>query len=375
VLNDLGGHYAGRNQYDESLKWFKAALQIQREVRNPVYEAAALSNIGTIYLWQGSYDEAQTYLQQAAAIRERMNLPGDAADTLHSLAEISVKTGAYETAQGQYLKALDLWRKVGNRRGEAIELYNLGDVFEYEARYGAAVDSKDHALKIFKEIGDKSAWLPKVLASYGSALSQIGQGAEAQKVLGDALPLARDLKNDELIARILNNQGDAFYYQGDVASARRQYEQAAAIAARAKLPPMSLIAKVNLAKVSVLDGHAPLQTVALEALGSDAERLGLKFESVYCKLLAGASERLAKRDAAARERLDSVLAEADRLGARALLAQAHDQLSLLYASEGNQAESRRHSESARQLLDAIRRDAREGVLQRPDFKAILQHPN
>ena len=304
-----------------------------------------------------------------------MNLPGDAADTLHSLAEISVKTGAYETAQGQYLKALDLWRKVGNRRAEAIELYNLGDVFEYEARYGAAVGSKSDAVKIFREIGDKGAWLPKVLASYGSALGQIGQGAEAQKVLAEALPLARDLKNDELIARILNTQGDAFYYQGDFAGARRQYEQATAIAGHAKLPPMSLISKLNLARLSVLDGHAPLQAAVLETLGSDAERLGLKFESVYCSLLAGESERLAKRNAAARDRLESALVQADRLGARALLAHAHHQLSLLDAAEGNQAESRRHSENARQLLDAIRKDAREGVLERPDFKAMLQHPD
>jgi tetratricopeptide (TPR) repeat protein len=374
VLNDLGSHYAARNQYDDALIQFKAALQIQREVRNPVYEAAALNNVGTIYLWRGSYDEAQTYLQQAVAIRERMNLPSDAADTLHSLAEISVKTGAYETAKGQYLKALDLWRKVGNRRAEAIELYNLGDVFEYEGRYGAAVDSKADAVKTFREIGDKGAWLPKVLASYGSALSQIGQGAEAQKVLGEALPLARELKNDELIARILNNQGDALYFQGDFAGARREYEQAAAVAARAKLPPMALVSKLNLAKLSVLDGRAPLPAAALGSLGADAERLGLKFESVYCSLLAGDAERRAKSYPTARVLLEATLVQADRLGARALLAQTHDQLSLLYAAQGNQAESRRHSESARQLLDAIRSDAREGVLQRPDFKAILQHP-
>ncbi len=108
------------------------------------------------------------------------------ADTLHNLAEVSVKTGAYETAQGQYLKALELWRKVGNKRAEAIELYNLGDVFEYQGRYGAAVDSKADALKIFREIGDRGAWLPKVLASYGSALARSvnrrgAEGARAKR--------------------------------------------------------------------------------------------------------------------------------------------------------------------------------------------------
>jgi serine/threonine protein kinase/tetratricopeptide (TPR) repeat protein len=374
VLNDLGSHFAVRNQYDEALVQFKAALQIQREVRNPVYEAAALNNVGTIYLWRGSYDEAQTYLQQAAAIRERMNLPGDAADTLHSLAEVSVKTGAYETAQGQYLKALDLWRKVGNRRAEAIELYNLGDVFEYQGRYRAAVDSKADAVKIFKEIGDRGAWLPKVLASYGSALSQIGQPADAQKILAEALPLARQLKNDELIARILNNQGDAFYYQGDFAAARRQYQQAEAIATRAKLPPVVLTSQLNLAKTGAAEGRSQPEA-ALTKLATDAERLGLRFESTHCLLLAGEAELQAKHYPRAQGQLESTLAQADRLGARSLLAQAHYLLSMVYAAKGNQQESRRHSESARQLLDAIRKDAREEVLQRSDFKAIAEHAN
>ena len=375
VLNDLGSHYATRNQYDEALTQFKEALQIQREVRNPVYEAAALNNVGTIYLWRGSYDEAQTYLQQSAAIRERMNLPSDAADTLHSLAEVSVKTGAYETAQGQYLKALDLWRRVGNRRAEAIELSNLGDVFEYQGRYGGAVKSKADAVKIFREIGDKGAWLPKVLASYGSALSQVGQAGEAQKVLDEAMPLARELKNDELIARILSIQGDAFYYQGDFAGARRQYEQSAAVAARAKLTPAVLTSRLNLARVNAADGRSPQSAAALSALGTDAERLGLKYESVLSSLLAGDAERRAKRYAAARDRLESTLVQADRLGAQALLAQAHDQLSMVYAAEGNPAESRRHSERAHQLLDAIRKDSRDEVLRRSDFKAILERAN
>jgi len=48
---------------------------------------------------------------------------------------------------------------------------------------------------------------------------------------------------------------------------------------------------------------------------------------------------------------------------------------MVYAAKGNQQESRRHSESARQLLDAIRKDAREEVLQRSDFKAIAEHAN
>ena len=222
VLNDLGNFYAARSRYNEALAQFKEALQVQREVRNQASEAVALNNIGTMYLSLGSYDEAKTYLQQAVTIRERINAPSEMADTLHNLAEVSVKTGAFETALGHYLKALDVRRQVGDKRAAAIELYNLGTLFEYQGRYGAAVQSKAEAVKIFRELNDRGVWLPKVLAAYGSALAQAGRFEEARRLLGEALPIARELKNDELIAQIVTSQGDVFYYQGDFGGARRE---------------------------------------------------------------------------------------------------------------------------------------------------------
>jgi len=375
LLNDLGSLFAARGRYDEALTQFKEALQIQREVRNPVYEAAALNNVGYIYLSLGKYDEAQTYLQQAVTIRERINVPADVADTLHNLAEVSVRTGAYETAQGQYLKALELWRQVGNKRATAIELYDLGDVFEYQGRYGAAVDSKAEAVKIFKDIGDRGSWLPKVLASYGSALSQIGRAAEAQQVLAEALPLARQQRNDGLIAEILNHQGDALYYQGDFKGAGTQYAQAQAAAAKAKLRPVQLRSQLNLAKVNLEEGRPQSSAAELTKLGGEAERLGLRFDALQYSLLAAATELRAKDRAGARARVESALPEAERLGARALLANAHHLLSQIQAAEGNQAEARRQSETARQLVDAIRKDAPgDAVLRRPDLKRIMDAP-
>ena len=59
----MGTFFAARGRSDEALVKFKDALQIQREVRSPIYEAAALNNVGHIYLSQGKYAEAQTYLR------------------------------------------------------------------------------------------------------------------------------------------------------------------------------------------------------------------------------------------------------------------------------------------------------------------------
>jgi eukaryotic-like serine/threonine-protein kinase len=375
VLNDLGALYAARGQYDEALAQFKDALQIQREVRNPLYEAAALNNVGYIYLSLGRYDEAQTYLQQAVTIRERLNVPADVADTLHNLAEVSVRTGAYETAQGQYLKALELWRKVGNQRAAGLELNDLGEVFGYQGRFGAAIDSKAEALKLVREIADRDSSLPKVLGSYGGALGQSGRSADAERALAEALPLARQLRNDALVAEILNHQGDALYYGGDFKGARSLYAQAAAMAVKAKLRPVQLRSQLNVARVNIEEGRPLLSAADLTKLGAEAGRLGLKFDALQLSLLAAATELRQKDGPRARARVEAALPEAERLGARALLADAHHLLARILSADGNQAEARRHAETARQLVDAIRKDARsDDVLRRPDLKRILDAP-
>ncbi len=125
-----------------------------------------------------------------------------------------------------------------------------------------------------------------------------------------------------------------FYYQGDFAGARKEYQQSAADCRAREAAAGGVDGPAESGERVMRDGgRAPLSAAALETLGADAERLGLKFESVYCSLLAGDAERRAKRYAAARDRLESTLGQADRLGARALLAQAHHLLSMIYAAK------------------------------------------
>ena len=47
-------------------------------------------------------------------------------------------------------------------------------------------------------------------------------------MLTEALPIARAMKNEGLIARIVTTQGDVLYYKGDFAGARKGYQDALA---------------------------------------------------------------------------------------------------------------------------------------------------
>ena len=199
-----------------------------------------------------------------------------------------------------------------------------------------------------------------------------GPRRRGEHVLAEALPLARELGNDGLIAEILNDQGDALYYEGDFKGARAQYAQAAAHAAKAKLRQMQVRAQLNLARVDLEEGRLAISAAELTKLGAEADGLGLKFEAIQCSLLAAATDLRLKDSARARALSESALPKAERLGARTLLAAAHHLLAVIDAADRNQAEARRHADAARQLVDAIRKDARsDEVLRRPDLKRIL----
>jgi len=371
VLLDMGTYYWARGRYDEALARFKEALQVQREVHNQPYEALALNNIGAVYLSTGRYDDARTHLEGALALRERMNTPSDTAETLHNLGDIALKSGSYDGALDRYLKALNLRRQIGDKRGTAIEQYSMGLLFEYQGRFGAAIESRSEARKSFAEIGDKSVWMARALLGEGSALGQGGRFDDAQKTLSDAMALAREIKNDELVAQILNLQGNLFAYRGDLAGARRLYEQASQSATRLKLREVALQSRVNLAMVAVKEKRAQPTAAALHALQAEAEQLGLKYESVQCQLLAGEVALDRKQPEEAKRELEAGLEQADRVGSLTLGAIAHHLLARAARQAADGAEVRRHEERVGQLLRQIQEQARgRDVLQRADLKGL-----
>jgi len=73
--------------------------------------------------------------------------------------------------------------------------------------------------------------------------------------------------------------------------------------------------------------------------------------------------------------LEDALSRSERLGARALLARSHYLLAATCAQAGDQAESRRHDEQARRILQEIQQESKsEAVVKRADLAPVLQSP-
>ncbi len=373
TLIDLGTFYQNRGKYDEALKLYKESSQIQIELGNENYQALCLSNIGNIYLSKAQYEDARTYFERALQLREKSKISRDIASTLYDLADVATKMGQYDQALARYLRALELWRSAGDKRGVAIASYGLGTLFEHQGRYGAALDAKEEALKTFQQLQDRGFWLAEIMSGHGNALALVGRFDEAKKDLDAALDLAQKQKNSPLIAQILIFQGDRLYYVGDHASARRLYEQALQAASQSAARHLTLVSRINLAKIAIKEGRAQAALTSLEAAAKDSDALGLKYTSIECSIYRGEALTQLKDYARALKELEAAVRKGESLGARALLARANYLLANVVYAKGNPAEASRHSKEALRLLEEIRKEARsDALLQREDLKPVAK---
>ena len=189
--------------------------------------------------------------------------------------------------------------------------------------------------------------------------------------LDDALSLARELKNDGLVAQTLGFQGDAAFYRGDSKSARALYEQALQAATRSKEPDRILTAKVNLAQVGLQEGQAQQAVASLRQLMQQADDQGVPNVSVECQIYMAEAMMQKPRQRSRPAGTGSRPAAGRQDWLEPLSAKAHFLLGNVLRESGNQAEAQQEYRGTLRLLDEMRKDpGADKILQRSDFKTM-----
>jgi len=371
TLIDLGVFYLDRGQPDKALEVFKESLQIQRDAGDEHYQGLCLNNIADAYAQKGENQDALTYSQQALQIREKLNVPDDVAETLQNLGGAYASLGQFDQAMTSDMRGLELYRKSGNNAGAAKTSHSMGLVFEYQGRLGPAIGALQDSVKAFRDLGDRSSTMAQGLSDLAGSLARAGRGNEAATLLDEAEGLGRSLKNDGLLAGVLNERGDAYFYQGDLKSAAGSYEQASRLASHAADKDVQLASKLNLAKVAVEDGRSRTAVNDLRTLAQQADSQGRKYISVVSSVLLGEAMIRNKEYAAARQQLQRSLGRAERLGLRLEVARVHYLCGEALRLSGNAPESASQYREAGRGLDEIRKEqGAEHLAERYDLKPI-----
>jgi tetratricopeptide (TPR) repeat protein/predicted Ser/Thr protein kinase len=375
TLTNLGGLYQDLGKFDQALEVYKQALQIQRETGDHSYESQCLDNIASVYLAMGDTDNAFTYSQQALQLREKLGVPGDIADTLESLSEAYTATGQYDQAMTELMRALELSRKVGDSGRIALVSHQIGLVLGYQGRFGASVKSLQDAVNAFRAQGENGGNMAGFLTDLSGALARVGKGDDSSGTLDQAQKIQQTLKNESLLAGILNTRGDVDFYRGDYKNAEQSYQSALRLASRTKEDEFTLLSKVNLVEVAVAESRYQEALRMLQPLlnGKRAAPANLALQIN----LAAAQASIGMKDyPRANHILDQELITAKRAGMRFDLARIYYLLGTSARLNGNAERAADYYREAAQLLDVVRGDSgAENIMQRVDFKTMYEESN
>ena len=372
TLVDMGTVYEARGDYDQALQKYKEALQIQRETGDQNYESLCLHNIAGVYLAKGDNDNAFTYYQQALLLREKLGVSAAIAETLGGVADVYNQTGQYDAALTSLMRALELSRKAGDARQTAMLSHQIGLVFDYQGRFGAAVKSMQESSKVFHDRGEHGEEMASILNDLAGALGNAGKGNEAAQPLDEAENIVRELKNDALMADVLNTRGDVAFYGGDTKGAEQLYRSALGLATRAKDNDTLVLSKLNVARMAMAQGRAKEALGMLRPLLNSTHTTNADLALQIS--IATAQAEIETGDYVQAERaLEQSLIQSEKAGTRLESARINYLLGTSTRLRGN-AEKGRSSYyygEALRLIGEIKSDpGAENVLHRADIKAI-----
>ena len=139
ALQNLGGWYEVRGQWDEALAFSKQALAIQQQHHFVHSEAITQYTIGTIHLARNELAQAEETLRTSLDKANQVNSKKIRKDIYQSLKEVSV-------AQGNYRAALDYAEEQAAVQDSLLNAEKLRDMIRLENRF--ALENKDRELTI-----------------------------------------------------------------------------------------------------------------------------------------------------------------------------------------------------------------------------------
>ena len=171
-----------RCEWDLAIACAERAISAAREARLDDLHAEALSALAAVHRSRGDLDDAEIMLEGALRLAHDERVRGI---ILQNLGGVAAEKHDLDTAQHKFVESYGCFRRSGYRRGEAFALNN-----------------------------------------YGRVLLEGGHGPQAARVLAQAVAIARDVEDEELVALATLNVAETFFLVGDLTTAESHVSEA-----------------------------------------------------------------------------------------------------------------------------------------------------
>ena len=225
-LSAIGMKYYKRNEYEESIKYYKLALSL-KELFNVFDEnyLIFIENIAELYLLTNDYLQSEKYYLKAL---EKCDVIDNCWNSTVSLAYIYYLMGDFDSAISYYLEALSIRKSLlGDTHPDyAILLNNLGNLYYTMGDYSKAEPYYLEALSIRKSVlGESHPDYATSLHHLGDLYSDMGDYSKAEPYYLEALSIRKSVLGDTHpdYATSLNNLGALYSDMGDYSKAELYY--------------------------------------------------------------------------------------------------------------------------------------------------------
>jgi CHAT domain-containing protein/tetratricopeptide (TPR) repeat protein len=238
ALNSMALLHIRLGEHQQAINSLQESLPLWRETDNQYGEASALNLMGMAYSSLFDMQNALGYYTQSIELSERTGARYNAAEALNNLGIQYWRLRDYDQALSCYERALQFWREIGNRIEESRTLNNLGLIYIDKG-------DPDKSLELFQTaLGDRGngkylradASLLNNIALAHLMRAQIKQAPEefqlALELYQQALPLIRENRDLQMEATTLRCKAEAHLTLNQPEMARKDVDQAVAIAER-----------------------------------------------------------------------------------------------------------------------------------------------
>jgi len=214
--NNIGISYKNQGALDIALQNYVLSSAIYDSLKNEEGIATTKNNIANIYMLKRDFSKALQYFQESHGAFIALGDSNKIIGSMNNLGNLHSELELYDQALIFYTEAY----KMSEKKGVifADPLTNIGNLYYRQKNYQRAVEYYVRARDIAKTKNDKISELG-LEANIGEVYAQAGQSAEADKYLGDALKLAKDLSASFYLPQIYKSLAKSYSKQNKMKDA------------------------------------------------------------------------------------------------------------------------------------------------------------
>ena len=218
-------------ELDTARKAGEHALQIYKDISDPLGQARSLTCIGNVQSSKGDSTTAQQFHEQAFSLTNSIGAKRDSAGASINIANVLSDRGEVNDAIQRYQQAINIAKEIDDKWQLSLAENNLGLIYSTQGKYEAAATVLESARQVATKVGDLKG-LVQARMNLSSIRFQQGNFAEAKSNIQEAIAAAKQLDARSDQADALQILGDILLAQDDLAEADKSYSESLDIQAK-----------------------------------------------------------------------------------------------------------------------------------------------